>query len=364
MQIKNHLLRYGVLLFVGIGAAIQPVQGKPAICKPVLWPNISPVNHPELSIPASHIEMLEQWSKKLVHQLNHPLPELHSAGKITPDDPELLASRLAMQDAGKIAVLALTYRLTKNKVYFNHTKQTLLDWARVNQPTGHPIDETKLDGMIWAYDLIACELAPQDKHTILHWFDTMWSKKNAWIFTPMTRTNNHRIHQIKMLLLLDKILQRGTDGLRETRNAAQYAQINLDPKTGKSVDYIQRHALFYHNYDVQAWLEISLLSDCCHTDTDQAFAFLRQKIITQHIGNEFTHSQVKLDQHRAQQGFAYAKAGGKFDIRRAAPTIVTYYTLHATQPDPKLWKIVEDSPLSPWLVFLKARRLLWQSTQM
>lgn len=330
------------------------------ICRPLLWPAASTMANPAFSMPPDVVTDLQDLSRKLLDHPPHPVPILHSAGHTDRLDPEFIASRKALQDAGNVAVLALAYQVTHRKAYFKHAKQILLRWAQVNKPTGHPIDETKLEGMIWAYDLIACHVPPKDKTQILNWFEQMRMKKRAWTFGKVTQSNNHRIHHIKMLLLLDKILQRDQDWQRDLLNAAEYARINLDPRTGKSVDYQQRNALYYHNYAVQPWLEISLISGCCHSETQQAFTFLSNQILGRHIGNEFVHSHAKIDKLRAEEGFAYALPGGQFDVSRAASTIVTYYTIHRDKPNPKLWFILQQTKPYPWLEFTKARRILWQ----
>ena len=356
---KNHNANFlaGIVWMLTLS---HPVLAESPICHPLLWPSTTAVINPAISIPETSLDELRQWAKKLVNKPAHPITTLNSAGQIDLKNPELIASRKAFQDAGNIAVLALNYRFSKNVDYFNKTRKTLLSWAEINHPTGQPIDETNLEGMIWAYDLIACDLSEQDKQKILDWFERIRSKKLVWEFGALTSTNNHRIHQIKMLLLLDKILQRPADWLQDFKMAEKYASINLDPRSGLSVDYIQRSALFYHNYALQPWLEISLLTDCCHTETHQAFAFLEKKIVTHRIGHEFMHSQVSIDAQRGKNGFSYAQSGGRFDLAKAAPTIVTYYTINRVTPDPRLWFIVQHSKTSPWLVFTKARRILWQ----
>ena len=328
-------------------------------CHSQLWPVNSGIGNPTFPVPQDTLEILLHWSQKVMRTSAHPIPILSSAGKTDLTDTVLIASRRALQDASNMAVLALGYRLTKNKAYFNKIKKVLLLWAKVNQPTGHPIDETKLDGFIWAYDLIACDLSPHDKEVILGWFEKIRLKKIVWKFEKQTNTNNHRIHQLKMLLLLDKILQRQDDWVRDMQHAGTYSPINLNPQTGVSVDYIERGSLFYHNYALQPWLEISLLTHCCHKTTNQAFIFLANKIVTHHINHEFAHSKVKIDSIRAKNGFAYAKRDGQFDVTRASATIVTYYTVNRIRPNSKLWHIVQRTKPTPWLSFISARRVLW-----
>jgi len=112
---------------------------------------------------------------------------------------------------------------------------------------------------------------------------------------------------------------------------------------------------------MQPWLEISLISGCCETPVKQGFSFLSSKILSHKIGGEFLNSMAPIDKLRAMGGFMYAKKGGHFDVTKAAPTIVSYYTIARSNPNPDLWFIQQHSKPSPWLVFLNARRQLWRS---
>ena len=329
-------------------------------CHPILWPTASAIRDPSFPIPKKTIHELQRYSNKLLSLPVNPIASLGSAGKTTLNDPILLASRQAFKDADRASVLALSYKITKNKAYLDKTKEILTGWARINKPTGNPIDETRLDGMIWAYDLIACDLTDQEKILILNWFQNIRNKKIAWIFGKKTSSNNHRIHQLKMLILLDSILNRQQDLQTDKQEAVHYSQINLNPLSGESIDYQERNALYYHNYVLQAWLEISLVTHCCHEPVNKAFEFLIDKIRTHAIGGEFSHSIAQIDALRGKNGFLYATKGGTFDITKAAPTIVMYYTPIKTNPDPKLWFIQSLAKPSPKMVFLKARRELWQ----
>jgi hypothetical protein len=340
-------------------AEAQPINAITA-CHPLLWPKSSAILDPNFAIPKSILLELQQQSDKLLRQPSHPIPTLSSSGKISIDDPLLIASRDAFKDADHAAVLGLTYRLTHNINYLDKAKNILLSWAEKNQPTGNPIDETRLDGMIWAYDLIACDLSKQDKFLILDWFKRMKEKKISWVFGKKTSVNNYRIHQLKMLLLLNKIINHQDDWQKDIATAESYSRINLNPETGVSIDYRERTALYYQNYVLQPWLEISLLTGCCQQSVKKAFSFLDKKIFFHQLQGEFSHSHAKIDELRAKGGFAYAKKGKQFDKEKAAPTIIIYYTLVREHPDAKLWLIQEQTKSSPKMSFLKSRRLLWQ----
>jgi hypothetical protein len=339
------------LLHASIASAIT--------CRPQLWPKDSAIHDSFYSIPQGILLALGRESNKQLHPPPHPIAQLSSAGKVNLSDSALIDSRRAIQDADAVAVLALTYYLTRQTDYLKKATEILLSWSKINQPSGNPIDETRLEGMIWAYDLISCDISSQNKTDILNWFERMHTKKRNWVFCKITSVNNHRIHQLKMLLLLDKILNKNWKN--DLDSAVQYSTINLNDKSGLSVDYLERNALYYHNYVLQPWLEITLVTGCCKQPVTHAFLFLRNQIITHPIKREFSHSHAKIDTLRAHAGFTYAKQDGTFDFSRTAPTIIAYYTLMSVAPDPILWNIQKQIATSPKILFLKARRILWQS---
>jgi hypothetical protein len=330
-----------------------------SLCHPSLWPSnafdLTPVSESQLQA----IQSLRKSADESLSTVPHPQIFLGSAGKINKKDPVYIASNLAFPDADRAAVLALAYTLLDNPDYFDKAQNILLSWAKVNQPSGHPIDETRLEGMLWAYDLIACQITKENQVIIEAWFEKMRTKKLAWPFGSITRFNNHRINQMKMILLLDKVLHHSVDWQQHSAEMQKLAEWNIDPRTGESIDYRQRDALHYHNYDLQAWLEINLITGCCQQPVFQAFNFLKNRLLTHQIGGEFLHSTAKIDALRAANGFTYAKINGTFDVDKAAPTIATYYTMVSDEPNPELWAIVKNSKPSLWLEFVNDRRVFW-----
>jgi len=350
-----------IIFFFLVSLSSSKLLAEPQRCYPKLWDVNNEVWSQISSKNDKMISKLKKSARKYLAQEPNPIMVLGSAGKTSINDPSLKKSRKGFQDADHAAVLSLLYILTSNPIYFNKARDILLAWATINKPTGNPIDESRLEGMVWAYDLLTCQLAENDKIQIEHWLETIRQKKLTWHYGASSGINNHRIHQLKMLLLLDKVLNHAGQWERDLASAKKYSLINVDSKTGESVDYRQRHALHYHNYTLKAWLEISLITGCCQKPVTQAFNFLIERIRSNQIDGEFLNSEAKIDGERADGGFDYAKQGGTFDIREAIMPIVTYYTLETGKPDDDLWTLVHGSKPSPWLSFLLARRMIWQS---
>jgi hypothetical protein len=328
-------------------------------CKMKLWPQDIRLLSDSANLPADQIQQLLDQADKAMAYLPAPQPALHSAGVSDPTDAGLLASRRAFRDSDRAAILALAYRLSDKPIYQIHAKRILLAWAETYQPSGHPIDETRLDGLLWAYDLLHCQLTHGENQTIRQWLSTLQEKKLAWEFGPATAHNNYRTHQLKMLLLLDKLLDDQDGWQRDLAAVEQHLTDNIGAD-GATIDYQERDALYYHVYDLEAWTEIALLSGCCHQPIARAFGFLQQRLTSGDTHGEFAGSQSAFDRERSAAGFAYAATGGSYDVTRAIPMILSYNTMMADQP-PQLWDIVESQSQNGQHIFKRVRYYLWHS---
>jgi Alginate lyase len=260
-----------------------------------------------------------------------PVARLASAGVLPADDPRLLASRRAFRDADRVVLLALAWRMTSHREWLASAMRTLLEWSAVNQPTGHPIDETRLDGMLWGYDLLRCDLPTADRAVIEAWFARLREAKRRWTFGATTTHNNHRTHQLKMQLALQAMLDPGN--LSELRAAAErHAKVNLADPHGASIDFVERDALHYHVYNLEAWIEIGLVSACCADAIDRSFAFMLKRLRDHPGAVEFQGSRARIDHDRAQAGFGYAQRR-PYDAKRAERAVIGYATLGAANGD-------------------------------
>lgn len=360
-MLVRFIMKKTFIFFIFLYGNLYLLNSVAGTCQPLLWPVTAWKTKQLGQIPAIELSELKKQARKGINQKPHAIIQLNSAGKTSSNDLNLRESRQALREAELAASMALLYQINHDSTYIEGAKSILLKWANVNEPTGNPIDETRLQGLIWAYDLIACDLTAPQKEAILTWFKKLRAKKQAWQFGRITGNNNHRIHHLKILMLLDKVLQKKIAWQTDLVDAERYSFINLNPTTGISVDYKNRSSLYYHNYTLQPWLEINLIAKQRFKPVDKAFEFLINEIKTDNIHHEFTHSKAKIDSMRAKGGFAYAKKDSTFDITRAAPTIISYYTgnCHALTPD--LINIINAAKPSPWLAFIKVRRSLWNN---
>lgn len=288
-----------------------------------------------------------------------PVRTLASAGQTDKDSPELVASRRAFQDADNAANLALGFRVLGERKYLGKATAILLGWAKTNKPTGHPIDETRLDKLVYAYDLVRCEMSEPDRTAVLGWFAQMRDAKLAWKYGEKTQYNNHRTHQIKMLLLLARALGDQATYDKVQAETQAHLKANIDAATGETLDHKERNALHYQAYDLEPWMEIALITGCCKEPVNKAYEFLRDKIAKGDTHYEFAKSTAAIDEKRGKAGFEYAKKGGAFDTEKAVRSLLAYQTLNGPEQNPAMTALLK-AEASPMNLFFLVRQQVWR----
>lgn len=329
-----------------------------------LWPASSPVFGADAakSLPLSVFERVLEAAHKAERMPPAPVRIIHSAGVTDQSSPEFAASRRAFQDADDFLFLAMAYRLTGKSGYRESALAIVNAWAEVNQPTGQPIDETRLETFLWGLDLLGPEA---DNAPVRAWLERWSAATHAYSFGAKTESNNHMTHHLKIALMLDKYLGRTADYERDLAAALRQEKVNLASADGGSLDYHQRDAMHYHIFDLEAWTEIALITGCCGSSIDRAFSFF-EKQMSEHPGHiEFANSTAPIDAKRASGGFEYAKAQ-PYDLRKASRAIFAYATLvrdsRATgggSVPAAIWEAAASGATHSNL-FYEARYYLWQ----
>jgi hypothetical protein len=283
--------------------------------------------------PATRDRLLEEATRAAAEP-PHPVAALKSAGVTDPQDPALLDTRAGFRDADDAAILALAWKLRGDPAFLDAAKGRVLAWSRTNRPTGHPIDTTRLEGLVRAYTIVEGELTRRERSLARSWMTETRDRLRGWELGPKTSRNNHRTHQLKMLVLLDDALDDAAALKADRRAAVDHAAVNIDAASGETVDLVERDALYYHVYDLEPWLEIALTTGCCDDAVRAAYRYLDIRLRTGNLGGEFERSEAPIDGERASAGFGYAARGGSFDPERAERSILLYATLDPEAPDP------------------------------
>jgi len=101
-------------------------------------------------------------AEKALTEQPDPIEKITTEGKLA-GDPDKIKTIKAVEDARKIYAMALVYKLYGNKTYLTKTSEYLQAWARINESTGDPIDETRLEELIAGYDIVRDEVTADVK---------------------------------------------------------------------------------------------------------------------------------------------------------------------------------------------------------
>lgn len=208
-----------------------------------------------------------------------PVKTLKSQGIEDKTQPEAARTQRAFKDSYNTAFLGLCYERENNEKCLSEAKTRLLAWAKTNEPEGNPINETQLEGFIYGYNLIKSALSPEDQDVIINWLIKIRDKQLNWKFGPTSGLNNWRTHSLKMVLLIDNALEDDKAFNEHLQLAKEHFRANINSDTGESYDYKQKgNSLWYHTYNLEAWLEIAFLSDEIKSVIKPQFEFLKNKI--------------------------------------------------------------------------------------
>lgn len=285
--------------------------------------------------PGAHLFIQQQQlAIKALDSLPGPVSIISTEGKLK-GDPVKTATLLALQDFKKIYALALVYKVYGEPRYLQKAGLYLMAWAKTNIPKGNPINDTNLDPVIEAYDLIKSDLPEAESAPIRNWLkNTAEEEVNS---TPKnqnkgTAYNNWNSHRLKIIgeigfTLGDQNLQQfAVEGLKK-----QLA-VNLLPD-GSSIDFKLRDALHYHVYDLEPLLKLCIVINRAQgTDfyrkqsqegasVQKSVNWLVPFLTGEKQHGEFVHSTVAFDLERAKNGELGYKAGSSFNPLNGLKTL-------------------------------------------
>ncbi|TKC89189.1 alginate lyase [Trinickia terrae] len=245
-----------------------------------------------------------------------PLERLHVEGTL-PHEGIYDQSAEALNDLELMRNASLAWRATSDDRYLKLVDRFLYAWATTYQPSFNPIDETRFEGMILAYDLTASALPVKTRNVTAAFIAKLANGYVAQIDAqprPLTGTfrNNWQSHRVKLIAMSAFTLDD-----RNLINAAQRLFIehigdNIAPD-GSTFDFTERDALHYVTYDLQPlvtaalaarrhnrnWLPERAANGASLAD---ALNWLTPYALGTRTHDEFVHSSVPFDAKRREAG--------------------------------------------------------------
>ncbi|MFD0765167.1 alginate lyase family protein [Mucilaginibacter lutimaris] len=260
-------------------------------------------------------EPFQKTADKALKETPNPIETILSQGLLA-GDPRKTASLKAVEDADKTYALALVYTYSGKKEYLTKATKFLTAWAKVNKATEDPINETKLEDMVTAYDLIRNDIKPNDRSLINTWMKSMADAQlnsRTAKGNKGTAINNWNSHRIKMFTLIAYALHDTSYQNAITQALEQQLNINLNPD-GTTHDLMERDAFHYQTYDVEP-----LLSACIAiyratgknyftwqtangSTLKKCVDYMRPYMTGEKTHPEFVNSKVPFDKKRAENG--------------------------------------------------------------
>ena len=302
-----------------------------------------------VGLSKDEIKLLKQWvntdavtgkivngfytkAKTALNEQPNPRDTIVSEGHLN-THPDKIASVQAMQDFNKIYALAITYKLKEEKEYLDKANIFLKAWATVNHPLGNPINDTKLDRVLAAYDMLRSGINETDKMIIDAWLTTMAEKEiQSAKKGKTTSMNNWHSHRLKVVGEIGFLLDNKKYQDFATNGLLKQIDTNLN-KDGSSWDFVERDALHYHAYDLEPMLTLAIIIK--RATGDDEFNYVSPKggsikksvdwfipyLTGEKAHAEYVNSKVAFDLARAKNKEKGFEIGGSFDPANGLSTL-------------------------------------------
>ncbi len=278
----------------------------------------------DASAKASYQNFRDAAAKAMNEQPN-PIEEITSEGLLA-GNPAKVKSLKAVEDADKVYALALVYKVEGDKKYLEKAGEYLSAWAKVNKSNGDPIDETKLEALYSAYDMIRDDVSGDVRKATDKWLNSIADgeiNSEHAKGTKGTAINNWNSHRIKIIAMISYAVHNTSNYKIITHELEKQVAINLYAD-GSGYDFKERDALHYHIYTLEPLLSaITVVYRATGKDyfnyeapagasIKKSVDFLVPFVTGEKTHGEFANSNVGFDKARAKNGEAGYQAGAKF----------------------------------------------------
>lgn len=285
-------------------------------------------NDPEA---AARFAEIRDLADRALFSKPNPIALVQSEGKLA-GDPVKVRTWKSLGDMPRIQALAYAWAAGGDEKYGAKLREFVLAWTTVNHSAGDPIDDSNLEPLILACDLTRDRLPTADRDSIDQYLRGIAAAEIKTGQSPLhTSVNNWNSHRVKIVGLIaftlcDKPLIDHTIGAYEKQ-----IQQNLLPD-GSSIDFRERDALHYHEYDIRPLLTLAIAARNNNLDfynyraavgssLAASVAFLVPYADGSLTHPEFVHSTVDFDRQRAAAGEKDYKAGRLWDPRNSLPSM-------------------------------------------
>ena len=281
---------------------------------------------------AALFRSLQRTADESLQQTPQPARQLLSEGRLD-SDPQKKQTKESLRDMPKLYALGQAYAVTQDKRYAEGAKRFILAWATTTEPTGNPIDATKLDLLISAYAVTRVEMSAAERQTVDGWLEQLAQQQiNDRKPNSATSFNNWNSHRMKVIGLIGFVLQDRRLVQAAAEGFRQQVAADLMPD-GSSFDFHERDALHYHCYTLEPLLELAIAAQQNGAvglyqyaapngaSLAKSVAFLVPFAEGKQQHAEYVNSRVDFDRRRGAAGQKGFEAGAPFDPKTARRTL-------------------------------------------
>ena len=280
--------------------------------------------------------LLEKQAKIALKQEPLPIDTIISEGHLA-SDPKKIKTVKSLADFKKIYALAYTYKITNQKEYLTKCTQYIVAWAKINKAIANPINNTKLDPLFEAYDLIKEEITQSDKNLIEKWLTQIADVEIATRRPNPGKKlsyNNWNSHKVKIVANIAYLLNNKSYQLFVDTSLRKQIAMNLYAD-GSGADFKERDALHYHYYTLEPLLATAILIkratgynyysflSASGSSIQKSVAFLAPFATGEKTHAEFVNSKVAFDRKRAQNKEPDYIIGANFNPKKAIDVFIS-----------------------------------------
>lgn len=299
-----------VVAAMGLGLACSPAYAAMNFCAAPALQN----GEREDATSSVHAMIVEAQAH--MNDTPHPLVRLHTEGTL-PHDGIYDVSVEAEKELDLMRDTALAWRATGDPRFLKMVDRFLLAWVKTYTPSFNPIDETRLDSLILAYDLTASALTASTRNVTVNFLLQLGSGYIADVDAqkrPLDKNfaNNWQSHRVKLIAMTAFALddRKMIDAARRLFLVQLQNNIGGD---GQVRDFGERDALHYVVYDLEPLTMAALAARRHRIDwltqraqngasLQAALDWLAPYALGKRTHEEFVHSQVPFDAQRREAG--------------------------------------------------------------
>jgi hypothetical protein len=251
-----------------------------------------------------------------VNDTPRPLARVHIEGTL-PHEGIYDASMEALKQLDLMRDAALAWRATSDDRYLKLVERFLSAWVTTYEPSFNPIDETRFEGLILAYDMTASALPVRTRNATMLFLNRFANGYIAQIDAqprPLSGTfaNNWQSHRIKLIAMIAFTLDNRKMIATAQRLFVEHIGDNISPD-GSTRDFAEHDALQYVAYDLQPLVTAALAARRHNRNwlteraangatLAKALDWLTPYALGDKTHDEFVHSAVPFDARRREAG--------------------------------------------------------------